>query len=97
MSWPRSSTTRLIHQLEGEYEIDDGPSLDGLMQCKLSLNEKLEGLRTSDEEILTIVEDDDIETEIEQADQFKERIHLAMFRLQHTISIKESSAATVAS
>ena len=66
------------------------------MQCKLSLNEKLERLRTLEEEILTIVEDD-IETEIEQADQFKERIHLAMFRLQHTISIKESSAATVAS
>ena len=91
----RLSTTRLMHQLEGEYRIDDGPSLDRLMQCKLSLNEKLERLRTLDEEILTIVEDDDIESEIEQADQFKERIHQAMFRIQHKISVKESNAATV--
>ena len=84
-----------MHQLEGEYGIDDGPSLDRLMQCKLSLNEKLEWLCTLDEEILTIVEDDDIESEIEQADQFKDRIHQAMFRIQHKISVKESSAATV--
>ena len=91
----RSSTTRLMHQLEREYGIDDGPSLDRLMQCKLSLNEKLERLHTLNEEILTIVEDDDIESEIEQADQFKDRIHQAMFRIQHKISVKESSAATV--
>jgi len=37
----RLSTTRLMHQLAGEYEIDDGPTLDRLMQCKVSLNEKL--------------------------------------------------------
>ena len=42
------------------------------MQCKLLLTEKLERLCTLDEEILTLVGDDDIETEIEQVDQFKE-------------------------
>ena len=42
----RSSTTSLTHQLKGEYEIDDGPSLERLMQCKLSLKEKLDRLCT---------------------------------------------------
>ena len=69
----RSLTIRLMHQLKGEYGIDDDPSLDRLMQSKFSLNEKLERLRTLYEEILTIVEDGDIESEIEQADQFKDK------------------------
>jgi len=56
-----SSTTRLMHQLEGEYEIEAGPTLDRLMQCKVSLNEKLDKLRELDEQILTLVENDDIE------------------------------------
>jgi len=51
------------------------------MQCKLSLTEKLERLCTLDEEILTLVGDDDIEMKIEQADQFKERIHFAIFQV----------------
>ena len=87
----RSSTTRLMHQLEGEYEIEDGPTIERLMQCKLSLNEKLQRLGTLDEEILTLVGDDDIESEIEQADIFKERIHQAILHVQHKISVKQSA------
>lgn len=91
----RSSTTRLMRQLEGEYEIDDGPSLERLMQCKLSLNEKLDRLRTLDDEILTLVVDEDIESESEQTDQFKERIHQAIFYVQHSISAKQCRTSTV--
>jgi len=47
----RSSATRLMHQLEGEYEIEAGPTFDRLMQCKVSLNEKLDKLRELDEQI----------------------------------------------
>ena len=71
----RSSAARLMHQLD---EIEAGPTLNRLMQCKVSLNEKLDKLRDLDEKILTLVEDDDIENEIEQADQFKERIQQAV-------------------
>ena len=85
----RSSATRLMHQLEGEYEIDDGPTLDRLMQCKLSLNQKLDKIRELDEEILALVDDDGIENEIEQADQFKERIQQAIIRVEHKISARE--------
>ena len=75
-----------MHQLEGEYEIDDGPMLTREMQCKLSLNEKLDRLRKLNQEILELVEDDDIGNEIEQADQFTERIQHAVIRLEHKIN-----------
>ena len=78
-----------MHQLDGEYEIEDGPSLDRLIQCKLSLNEKLNKLRELDEEILALIEDEGIESEIEQADQFKERLQLAIIRVEHKISARE--------
>jgi len=68
----RSPTTRLMQQLEGEYEIEAEPVLDRLMQYKASLNEKLDKLHKLDEQISTLVKDDDIENEIEQADQFRE-------------------------
>ena len=87
----RSSATRLMHQLEGEYEIEDGPTLDRLMQCKVSLNEKLDKLRELDEQILALVEDDGIESEIEQADQFNKRIQQAEIHVEHKISARESS------
>ena len=87
----RSSATRLMNQLEGEYEIEDGPTLDRLKQCKVSLNEKLDKLRELDEQILALVKDENIESEIEQADQFKERIQQAVFRVEHKISARESS------
>ena len=63
------------------------------MQCKVSLNEKLDRLRKLDEQILTLVKDDDIENEIEQADQFKERIQQAIFCLEYKISARESSVS----
>ena len=88
----RSSATRLMRQLEGEYGIDGGPTLTRLMQCKLSLNEKLDRLRELNQEILALVEDDEIESEIEQADQFTERIQQAVIRLEHKINEREPSS-----
>ena len=49
---------------------------------------------TLDKEILTLVGDDDIEMEIEQGDQFKEWIHLAIFQVQHKISDKQTASFT---
>jgi len=93
----RSSATRLMHQLESEYEIDDGPTLDRLVQCKLSLTEKLDKLHEIDETILNLIDEENIESEIEQADQFKERIQLAVIRLDHKISARERLSAVLPS
>ena len=51
-----------------------------LRQCKLALQEKLEIIKQLDDEILQLVDDEEVENEIEQADTytFKERVQRAM-------------------
>lgn len=82
-----------MNQLEVDRGTDDGPTLDRLQQCKLTLTEKLETLNTLDQEILSLVlaEDSVLEEEIELVDIFKER-------LQHSIIIAEwlTASKTVA-
>ena len=51
-----------------------GITLDKLLQWKVSLNEKLMKIRTLDDKILALVDNDAIDDEIEQADVFSERL-----------------------
>ena len=57
-----------MNQLAEESASEGGPMLERLLQCKLSLKEKLETLKTLDEEIIALVEEDALEDQIEQAD-----------------------------
>ena len=43
-----------------------------LKQCKPALQEKIETVKSLNDEILELVDDDDLENEIEEADTFKE-------------------------
>ena len=52
-------------------------NVKGLLQLKLSLNEKLSTLKQLDREILELVEDEAVEEEIEQADANKEKVYAA--------------------
>ena len=61
-----------MNQLAEESASEEGPTLERLLQCKLSLKEKLETLKTLDEEIIVLVDEDALEDQIEQADIFKE-------------------------
>jgi len=70
---PRSLATRLMNQVDEAIAMTGGPTIDQLLQWKLSLNEKLTKLQTLDKEILTFVDDEAIEDKIEQADVFHER------------------------
>ena len=76
----RGSATRTmsaIDALVGEEE----PDAIRLAQLKLSLEEKLNTLTRLDSEILDITEDDNVEDEIQEADEFKERVYGAIVRL----------------
>ena len=53
----RSLATRLMNQLAEESASEGEPTLERLLQCKLSLKEKLETLKTLDEETITLVEE----------------------------------------
>ena len=74
-----------MHLLKGEYKIVDEPMFDRLMQCKISLNERLDKLQELDKQILALTEDEDLESKIKQADQFTDRIWQVVFRIEHKI------------
>jgi len=61
------------------------------MQCKLSLQEKLELVKQLDAEILELVEECELEEEIGQAGEFKERICRVMIDLTSTIEMKQAT------
>ena len=48
-----------------------GNIITKLKQCKLALQEKIETVKSLDDEILELVDDNDVENEIEEADTFK--------------------------
>ena len=89
----RSSTTRTIAALYEAIEITEDLEsvVTKLEQCKITLKEKLEILKQLDEEILELVEDGDVDNEIEQADTFKERIHVVIIESNKALGTKQSS------
>ena len=68
------------------------PDIDRLSQVKLTLSEKLEVLKTLDAEILDLVEEGDMAEEIDQADEFKEKMYAVMVRNDRVLNSTYSSA-----
>ena len=64
------------------------------MKYKLSLEEKLATLARLDEEILELVNEDELEGEIEQADVFKEKVQLVVIKLEQAIRPVTGTATT---
>ena len=60
------------------------------MQCKLTLEKKLNTIKRYDE-ILELVEDEEVEDEIDQADTFNERVHRAMIDITSAIETKRAA------
>ena len=79
----RASTTWMMQQVNdmiaaGEGDPSTKLNVKRLLQLKLSLEEKLSTLKQLDGEILDLIEEEgDIAGEIEQADDFKEKIYAA--------------------
>ena len=88
----RSSTTRTINQVYESIESTDEVEavVTKLRQCKLALQEKLEVIKQLDDDILQLVEDEEVENEIEQADTFKERVQRAMIDAYRALETRES-------
>jgi len=57
-----------------------------LSQLKLSLQEKLENLKLLDREMLDLIEEGELTSEIEQADTFKEGIYTAMIKIDKCVN-----------
>ena len=78
----RAFATRMIGKAE-EQLVAESPNVVKLSQHELSLKEKLETLGQLDAEILDLVEEESIADEIEQSDEFKERIYSVLVRIDH--------------
>ena len=90
----RSSATRLMRQLEEASAVTGGVALERLLQWKLSLNDKLQKLKSLDNEILALVNDNAIDDEIEQADVFSERLQQSIIGVDQLISSKSAVTTT---
>ena len=89
----RSSATRTISEIYETIESTTERELviTKLMQCKLTLEEKLKTIKRYDDEILELVEDEEVEDEVDQADTFNERVHRAMIDVTSAIETKRAA------
>ena len=92
----RASATRTISQIYEVMESTDdvGNIITKLKQCKLALQEKIETVKNLDDEILELVDDDDVENEIEEADTFKERVQRAIIDSTRALEMRGAVRTT---
>ena len=77
----KSSATRMLSQID-ELLAQESPDLAKLSQLKLSL----QTLKLLDGEMVDLVEERDLNSEIEQADAFKEGIYTAVIKIDKRVN-----------
>ena len=77
----RASATRLINQATTALEATDEVDKDQLQLTKQLLLDKIKLLKTLDEEIADLVPEDQLEEEIQQADQQIERVYMTIAKI----------------
>ena len=82
----RVSVTKSVNQIEDAIESHDRHRLKLLKQ---SLTDKLAMLAKLDDDIMELTGEDDLETEVEQADEIRDKISLAILKmpLHHMIQL----------
>ena len=83
----KASANRIITQMyEAKESAEEGESvITKLMQCKLSLQGKLDTVIQLYDEILELIDNAEVDEEIEQADIFKEKLQQAIIDANITI------------
>ena len=91
----RPSTTRLVHQTATTMEAEEVDT-DQLSLIKQMLIEKMETLKVLDGELAETVPDEELEKEIQLADEYKERVYGVLAKLNKTLGpITAPSPTTV--
>ena len=81
----KASATRMLTQID-TLLVEESPNLSKLSQLKLSLQEKLDTLKLLDSEMLGLIDEGELTSEIEQANAFKEGIYTAMIKIDKRVS-----------
>ena len=87
----RASATRLMNQIDGAIVSAD---VRRLKQLKQSLTNKLTVLVRLDDELIGLVEDDDLEAKVEQADETREKIDLAILTIEDALADYQGGTVT---
>ena len=81
----RASATRTTRQVE-DILSSEAPDKERLVLLGLTLNEKLETIKTLDSEVIDLIEDEEtLAAEIEQADDYKESIFSALIKIDRVV------------
>ena len=91
----RASATKMVKKTE-ELLAQEDPNRSQLARIKLSLQEKLSILKELDAEVVDLVKDEEIASEIEQADTYMEEIYDVIAKMEQ-LSLKMSTTAFAAS
>ena len=91
----RASATKMVKKTE-ELLAQEDPNRSQLARIKLSLQEKLSILKELDAEVVDLVKDEEIASEIEQADTYMEEIYDVIAKMEQ-LSLKTSTTAFAAS
>ena len=81
----RGSVTRILTQIYESLESTEQPNLARLRQQKQSLSGKLETLSKLDDELTELVDEDELDNEISQADQYREKIQMAIIDIDQAL------------
>ena len=79
----RSSVTRLIGQVD---EAIDSKDVRRMRQLKQSLTDKSNVLAKLDDELIELVGEEELETEVEQADLIREKICFAVVSIEDVVA-----------
>ena len=81
----RTSVTRTLHQIE--TALTGEPDVSRLTALKMAITEKLKSLSTLDDDIANLIEDEaELATDIEQADDYKQRIYTAIVSIDKAVA-----------
>ena len=75
----RATVTRTLGDIATTLS-SDAPDRDRIARLKLTLNEKLETLNKLDSEIIELAAEEDLENEIQQSDECKDKIYEVLTR-----------------
>ena len=81
----RTSVTRTLHQIE--TALTGEPDVSRITALKMAITEKLKSLSTLDDDIANLIEDEaELATDIEQADDYKQRIYTAIVSIDKAVA-----------
>ena len=88
----RASTSRFVNQATTALEESDVDT-DQLSLINRMLVEKIETLKVLDSELADLVPDDELEEEIQRADEYKEKVYGIMAKLKKALGTSPASTA----